>query len=174
MKFRRAHANDCLAIADVHVEGWRTTYRGLMADEYLDGLSAVDRAREWEQSIARDDVHVWVAEVDDEGIVAFAASGPEHTGNYDFDSELYAIYMRAHWRGRGLGKLLVAHNAQSLLSAGHHGMMVWVLAENANRRFYEALGGQRFAEGDYQAGQQSLVEVAYGWKDLATLAVLAS
>jgi hypothetical protein len=53
-------------------------------------------------------------------------------------------------------------------------MMVWVLADNANRQFYEALGGRQFAEGLYEVGGQALPEVAYGWNDLAALVALVS
>ena len=49
-------------------------------------------------------------------------------------------------------------------------MVVWVLAENRPaRRFYEALGGEYIQEGQFTIGGVALPEVAYGWKDLASL-----
>lgn len=48
-------------------------------------------------------------------------------------------------------------------------MMVWVLAENSSRRFYEALGAKYATEKVIDLGGKSLVEVAYGWRDALTL-----
>ena len=43
------------------------------------------------------------------------------------------------------------------------------LAENPSRRFYEALGGQELSRQDITIGGATLVEVAYGWKDIGVL-----
>lgn len=38
LKIRKASEEDKKAVARVYVEGWRTTYRGLVPDDYLDEL----------------------------------------------------------------------------------------------------------------------------------------
>ncbi len=48
-------------------------------------------------------------------------------------------------------------------------MLVWVLAENPSRRFYEVLGGKQLCEQEITIGGVTLVEVAYGWKNLHRL-----
>ena len=48
-------------------------------------------------------------------------------------------------------------------------MLVWVLAENPSRQFYEALGGQELGQQEITVGGATLVEVAYGWKDIGGL-----
>jgi len=47
-------------------------------------------------------------------------------------------------------------------------MLVWVMAANQYKIFYEALGGRPFAEKEVNIGGANLVEVAYGWRDLGT------
>ena len=42
---RSAEPEDATAVAEVHVRSWQIGYRGLVADAYLDGLRAEDRAR---------------------------------------------------------------------------------------------------------------------------------
>jgi len=44
---RSATASDAPAIGHVHVESWRSTYRGLMPDAVLVNLSAEQRATFW-------------------------------------------------------------------------------------------------------------------------------
>src|ERR1041385_8579918 len=46
---RPAAPEDAPAIARVHVESWRTTYRGIFPQGLLDGLSIEDRARSWNE-----------------------------------------------------------------------------------------------------------------------------
>jgi hypothetical protein len=45
MRVRPAILADALSVAVVQVESWRSTYRGLVPDEYLDGLSIDRRER---------------------------------------------------------------------------------------------------------------------------------
>src|SRR3972149_4160057 len=49
VEIRTAVAEDAPGLATVHVRGWQLAYRGLMADEFLDGLSVEERER-WHSS----------------------------------------------------------------------------------------------------------------------------
>ena len=55
------------------------------------------------------------------------------------------------------------------MQAGMPSMLIWVLAKNPSRAFYEALGGQRVYEKQIVIGGETLVEVAYGWRDIHSL-----
>ncbi len=50
---RPATVDDASAIGHVHVESWRNTYRGLMPDAVLDGLSVEQRVNFWREVIER-------------------------------------------------------------------------------------------------------------------------
>lgn len=39
MHIRKAAVEDAAAIAKVHVDSWRTTYKGIMPSDYLNSLS---------------------------------------------------------------------------------------------------------------------------------------
>jgi hypothetical protein len=48
-------------------------------------------------------------------------------------------------------------------------MMLWVLADNIpGRQFYEKMGGKFVTEQTITIGEKDLLEVAYGWNDLAS------
>jgi ribosomal protein S18 acetylase RimI-like enzyme len=170
MLVRRATSADAPLIAQVQVEGWRSTYRGIVADEFLDTMSTEAHTRQWLDALDRPEHLTWVVEAKNDGMVAFADGGPERTGRQDFRGELYAIYILHGWRGRGIGKRLVRQAAGALLESDMETMLVWVLADNPHRRFYEALGGRPVDEQEIQIGNQRLVEVAYGWDDLRSIA----
>ena len=103
MNIRKAKAEDAAEIAKVHVDSWRTTYKNIVSDEFLERMSYEERENMWKrifQSTGGEPC-VYVTEKDGE-IVGFASGGKERSGNYpDFDSELYAIYLLAEVRRMG-------------------------------------------------------------------------
>lgn len=44
--------------------------------------------------------------------------------------------------------------------------MLWVLADNPSRGFYEHMGGKELCSKTIQIGGADLLEVAYGWDSL--------
>lgn len=166
---RPATAADAAGIAEVHVVASRATYGGILPDEYLDRQSIDDRTKNWEAILARPEQFIVIAEVDS-GVVGFANGGPEREDRQDFQGELYAIYVLNEWQRLGIGKKLVAHTAATLLQRGFDDMLVWVLAVNPYRQFYERLGGQLVDQKATMCAGREMGVVAYGWKDLRTLA----
>lgn len=164
---REAKRDDVSAIAHVHVEAWRSTYRHLLPADYLDRLSVGERAEQWAHALDGADPArpVIVAEVDGR-LLGFASGGPERTGNPDFPGELYAIYLLDAAQRQGTGQRLVRVVAERLQASGMASMLTWALSQNPACRFYEALGGQRIATKIETIGGISLEETAFGWPNL--------
>src|SRR5882724_2870865 len=64
MQIREATMADVAAIARVHVESWRTTYKGLLPDDYLANLTHEQREPPWREIFSKPVGHslVYVAE----------------------------------------------------------------------------------------------------------------
>lgn len=140
---RRAGIEDAPAIARVHVDSWRSAYRGIVPDEVLANLSVDERSQRWVRTISgRNHQQVWVAEVDGAvvGFVATAPSGDEDL-NPSTSGEVEAIYLIENvWR-RGLGATLLDAAVADLRRAGYGEAALWVLERNTGaRRFYEEAG----------------------------------
>jgi len=171
MRIREAVLADAAAIARVHVDSWRTTYQGIVPDGYLASLSYEQREHVWQGNLSavRAEEFVYVAQDDGDRVVGFASGGPQNSGDAEYAGELYAIYLLASYQGQGIGRQLVMAVTRRLLQADLPSMLVWVLASNPSRSFYEALGGKELYEKPITIGGASLVEVAYGWPDLSAL-----
>src|SRR3954471_4189823 len=65
LAIREATLGDASAIARIHVETWRSAYRGIIPAAHLDSLSVEQRTRGWEQNLGENRARVLVAEVDD-------------------------------------------------------------------------------------------------------------
>ena len=172
MRIREANVSDVAAIAKVHVDSWRTTYAGVIPDDYLAKMSYEGRERAWRNNFTKPASHgfVYVAEDEKNEVVGFASGGPERNGDPFYPGELYAVYLLQRFQRQGIGRQLSLAIARRLLQAGYDSMLVWVLAKNPSRGFYAALGGEVVAAKPIEVGEAKLMEVAYGWKDLKTLA----
>jgi ribosomal protein S18 acetylase RimI-like enzyme len=163
---RGAAPNDAAEIARVHVAAWRSSYRGLLADDFLASLSEAGYTDRWRRVIGDRASRVFVVE-DPEGIVGFASGGRERAGESGFEGELYAIYIVAGSQRKGHGRELVRAIATALREMDLHDMIVWVLRDNAPaRKFYERLGGSYVRSQPITIGETTLEEVSYGWRGL--------
>lgn len=159
-------ADDIDAVAEVHVRGWQAAYRGLMPQDFLDGMDpAMQAARRRERGLDGGQV---VAEADGR-LVGWAAVGPYRDDDGDAPGpgcgELYAIYVLPAVLGLGAGRELMAYGQGELRRRGLLPALLWVVAANARaRRFYDRAGWH--ADGathDYTVAGATLPEVRYRW-----------
>ncbi|MBT1090824.1 GNAT family N-acetyltransferase [Streptomyces sp. Tu102] len=134
---------DCDRVAEIRIGGWRSAYRGLIPQSYLDALDVARDAERRRGYFSQGDASVLdlVAERDGE-IVGWACHGPYRDGEARTeDVELYAIYVDPGRYGTGIGHALLQESVRRCTAAGHPRMLLWVLKDNARaRRFYERAG----------------------------------
>jgi GNAT superfamily N-acetyltransferase len=165
---RQANIGDAGAIAHVHVASWRTTYRGIVPEAYLDALDPEERTQRWQEWFLAAPMSVFVAE-DAAGIVGFANGGAIRGKVGEYDAELYAIYLLQSAQRRGAGRSLAQALASALARKGFKSMLVWVLEQNSAVTFYQRLGGVPVGRTVTQIGGVDLPEIALGWPRLDCL-----
>ena len=165
---RKATRDDAPAIARVHVDSWRTTYRDIVPEEHLAKLSYQERENLWKRAIADPRQFTYVVE---EGgrIVGFANGGKNRGDESEYSGELYAVYLLQAHQQRGVGRRLTLAIAAELEKSGMKSMIVWVLKDNPACEFYRRLGGQPVASKMTIIEGTTLEEVAFGWSDLGAL-----
>ena len=194
IRIRQAVDSDARGIAQVHIDSWRSTYAGIVPAEHLAGLDYEEREARWHRILADRRQNAFVAEDQDSRIIGFASGGPERSASPsesstascsddpqidsggpepntapEYSAELYAIYIDEPRQRQGVGGRLVAALCSWFLSRGWHSMLTWVLAANPSRDFYEVLGGEEVRVETIAIGGTELVEIAYGWSDIAPL-----
>lgn len=169
---REARLEDAGSIAQVYIEGWRTTYPGIVPDEYLANMSLEAHTKRWQDILSSGDGYVFVAE-DETGKIAGFIWGGDVRDKSDpaFTGELHAIYVLKSYQGHDIGRRLVRTLAKQLLAVGIQSMIVWVLADNPSRRFYGKLGARLFKTAPYQVPGTDLFldDTGYGWTDIHAL-----
>jgi GNAT superfamily N-acetyltransferase len=139
---RDAVVGDASAMGRLHVRAWQEAYRGVMPDEYLDGLQVEDRVEVWHSHLSRPDGHPPLVSVVNGEVVGFAVFGTEQASSAPSTcGELYAMNLDPdHW-GQGIGRMLLQEVESQLAAVGHHEAVLWVVPENERaRRLYESEG----------------------------------
>lgn len=180
VRLRPAKPSDARAIARIHVETWRATYPGMVPDQTLIGMTVDGKAAGWRRALQRSGQReiVLVAEAGEEGpgdrprgdprgdVVGFASAGPNRDGRLAFAGEVQTLYVLPDWQNQGIGRQLLQGCFARLADQGIGSAVIWVLAENPSRFFYERMGGKRAGERDERLWGALLHEIAYGWSVL--------
>jgi GNAT superfamily N-acetyltransferase len=178
VRIRPARPEDSAALAEVQVESYRGAYAGLLPQAYLDGFSATEQEQDWRELLsASTEDRLLVAEAEGDTIAGYVLCRPGAGEISPYDGEVVALHVRRSHQGQCIGRRLLAAAAGQLRQAGCTAPLLWTLAGNPARAWYERLGGRWIGAKDWggndeygAAGQ----EVAYGWPEIDGLVAAAA
>ena len=163
---RRAVPADAVGIAECIVGGWKTAYRGILPDDFLDGLTLQPRIVAWTRVLetgGQGDTPGWIVDADDR-IAGFIGSGPARDADVPAPAaEVYALYIRPGFWRLGIGERLMGEFTDHWRARGATTLVLWVFEGNDRaRRFYEAMGWRLDgARQELRLGDTSAIEVRY-------------
>lgn len=147
---RPAVIEDAAAIALVHTTSWEETYRGLLPDAVIDRFQASHYAGDlWRTRLGkRGEIRNFLAVERGDGggdgsaerVVGFSCAGPSRTPELGPRGEVLALYVLRERHGRGIGRALWDAAVADLRARALLPGLVWVLAANPAREFYERVG----------------------------------
>ncbi|MGG0792214.1 MULTISPECIES: GNAT family N-acetyltransferase [Bacillaceae] len=166
MKIRKAIEEDVNGIANVHINSWKTTYKGILPEQYLSSMNLEAKKKNWLRNLKMLHNATFVAESANGEIIGFAAGGPEQTNDPRIQGEVYAIYFLKEYQRQGLGRKMIKAVIHELIEMGHKNLIIWALKDNPSCDFYNTLGGQVIAEKTVKMAGIELIEVGFGWEDI--------
>lgn len=139
---RSATYSDYDAIAALHATSWKSTYRGILSDHFLDTEVQNELINMWHnrlRSPAANQVITLV--VQNDKIIGFACLYLNDSAN--FGSLLDNLHVSTNHQKLGVGKLLMRKCATSILDTGNSKKMyLWVFNANQSaKQVYEIWGG---------------------------------
>jgi GNAT superfamily N-acetyltransferase len=138
---RAAVSEDAYGVARVHVRSWQSAYRGLIAQEYLDGLEPEVWASRYTFGRMGLRLPSTQVAVDGSTICGFVTTGLGRDVDLPNFGELMAIYVDPAYMHTGVGRVLMTAGRERLRRVGVTAASLWVLDGNVPaRRFYERDG----------------------------------
>jgi len=167
---RLAMTEDAAGLAHVQITSYRTAYAPLLPASFLAQFSLEEQTQDWRDLVeANNDEIVYVTESNVGEIAGYALGRPEANGGLPYASELVAMHVLPTHQRQGVGHQLFAAIAAHLQERGCPSLVVWVLAINPARAFYEQLGGQLCGLQHETIDGQEVEEVAYAWPEIEQL-----
>ena len=170
--YRLARTADVAAIAALHADSWRSAYRGMLPDAFLDHDVFADRAAVWRERFDDADTQpvtlTIVAELDGD-MVGFSHSIADEDG--EWGTLLDNLHVREATKRLGIATRLMAETAAWLEERSPtSGLYLWVLEANEPaRKFYDALEGRVAGSGVSHEGGGSAPSLRYWWPRLDLL-----
>lgn len=167
IEIRPATETDAPAIAELHQRSWRSAYRGLLPDSYLDGTAGDQLAAHWATAFHRDEPRrVILVALAPDGIAGFVAAWPKGPDTALIDN----LHVAPGQRGGGLGRRLMGRAAAELRRLGFRAVFLEVIEGNHDARgFYRRLGGVEGALFVEPIGGHPTRVIPVAWNSLAML-----
>jgi len=166
MHIRNAILSDVKGIAKVHVDSWKTTYRNIIPDEFLEKLSYDQRTALWNHNISKEGNYVFVAVNNNGEIVGFADCGKRESNNVHNSGDLTSIYLLEEYQGKGIGKQLLKQLFIQFENLGFNRVFVEVLEDNKTRHFYEYYGAKLLKSEKIKLAGTELNLLVYEWSNI--------
>jgi ribosomal protein S18 acetylase RimI-like enzyme len=165
-------AADAATVADLHTASWRSAYRGMLRDDYLDGDIASERRLAWGTRLETpvDANYGFIAESAEAGPVGFVfmLGRDDATWGTLVDN----LHVLPGHKGLGIGRRLLGAAAYET-GRRYPGERVHLFVFEANhaaRRFYAGIGGREVERGLVEPpGGGPQVHWRVAWDDAAQL-----
>lgn len=157
---RKMKIEDAETVTDVLINSWKTAYRGIISDEYLNNMDK-DTLLERRRKQYRD----YIVAVSDSQIVGYCwyVNNNSFTNDLsEIDSEVVALYVKPELIRHGLGRKMLLYAIDDLKKQDRKNMVIWCLKDNIPaRKFYENMGGIIMGEHKTHIGNQDYDEVGF-------------
>lgn len=164
MEIRFAQPEDLQQIAQLYISNHKKTYRGLLADEYLEGLTLEYGLDKWTRYSAEHDGKIWVA--CDQGNFAGFAAGMEDTSLPD-TWYLDSLHVLPEARGKGVGTRLIIEMGRYALENGYAKMSICIVRGNDTAgALYRKLGAKHLMYFEDSFGGTKSQSEKLVWEDL--------
>ena len=164
LRIEHAALADARAVAQIHVDAWRTAYASILPADFLARLSVDTREAMWREVIEADDPELLVARDGDvvRGWINVGACRDE--GASAIDGEIWALYVAPDAWSSGAGRALWLRGRERLIARGCTACSLWVFPDNARAiRFYRAAGfvADPLPHKSFELGGTTLQEARY-------------
>ena len=141
---RLATKDDIEKIAKLYIKSWKKTYKGLLNQKYLDGLSIDVVSKRWGDYILEARHGIFIATSEEE-VIGFSAFKPYHR----IDDCIYieSLHVDEAYQGQGIGSAII----KSIYTVGSdedYGQMAVCLVKGNNRarEMYTKLGAVHYRD----------------------------
>ena len=158
---RKIEKEDIKLAADIKIKGWKTAYKGIIDDSFLNNMNKQKEIEKCEKYY--DTTGFIVAEIDGKVVGFCRYKDIENNEKIDnIDCEIRALYVEPELKRNGIGKELFKYAKDEFIKKNNKKMIIWCLKDNyPSRSFYEKMGGKIFRYKKEILGEKEYELVSY-------------
>ena len=159
---RNVKKEDIPKVVDIQIDGWKTAYKGIIEDEYLNAINKEEKIKKRQKDYMLNGFII--AELNDDvvGFCRYIDNNSFSTEVEDADCELLAIYVKSDLKYKGIGTKLFQYVKDEFIEKGKSKMVLWCLKDNeASKKFYTKMGGTITCERPIEIGDKIYQEVCF-------------
>lgn len=131
-------------IAPLHAASWKSAYRGILTDDYLDHMVDDDRLQHWRKharELIENDGEIFLATLEKAPAGFLCIEHPDPLNVRMQGAYVNNLHVLPHIKGQGIGTALLERGAAWAKARGFTEMMLFVFEDNVPaRRFYQSNG----------------------------------
>ncbi|WP_446786493.1 GNAT family N-acetyltransferase [Macellibacteroides fermentans] len=140
LDIKTASIHDVKEISYIHASSWKTAYKGIVPQEYLDNLKNDFWIPSFEKWISDNTITAKLAYTGNEAIGCISYGKSRDISLPDW-GEIVSLYVLPKYLGRGFGKALLMSAINDMYNKGFENIYLWVLEENLQaQKFYRKNG----------------------------------
>lgn len=178
INIRYAGIEDIEGMIDVNIKTWRTTYSGIINEDFLlerekDRENRIIRSRNNFGRLMTDGRIIYNCVAVDNGniigIINYGKCREEDEFDLTNSAEIYAIYVLKEYQKEGIGKKLMNFAVKDLIKENYNNVLIWALKDNPSVEFYKRIGGDGRLTRNIEIGKQVLEEIGFIYDDMEKL-----
>lgn len=161
IKIRKVTIEDIDKIVEIKIGTWKEAYKGILEDNFLQNMDYQKNYNNFKKEIEADTKKKmnYVITRNNE-IIGYSKYGVLE--NEEYDSIIYAIYMKDTEKNKGYGRILFHYVEEELRKLGCKNMILWCIYRNKpSREFYKKMKGKEGKKILSQIGNQKIYEISY-------------
>ncbi|MCI9063664.1 MAG: GNAT family N-acetyltransferase [Clostridia bacterium] len=162
---RKIEKEDIPDIVDIQIDGWRTAYKGIIDDKYLNQMNKEEKINRMKQNYNQNGFIVAELEGKVVGFCRYIDNNSFSPQIMNADCELTALYVKPGFKYNGIGTMLFEYVKKEFIAKNKKKMILWCLKDNEpSKRFYKKMGGTIIDEKLLEVGEKEYQEVCFSYK----------
>lgn len=171
LRLRRGMAEDIPAISEAFIRSVSGSYRGVLSDEYLNGLTVEESSKVFStrRTENEDSYELLIAEDPSGQVAGFIDHARKPLGNTDHEGYIFSFYVIPEFQRLGLGGLIFRDCLRRMRADGYSSACLDAFEASPFRAFYEKMGGKVVGIGSHDNHSSAHPTVIYRWEDLSAI-----
>jgi GNAT superfamily N-acetyltransferase len=165
-KIRFAKIEDAEQLGRIHILTWKSTFVGIVSDEYLESLSLDKVTQRFSEQIQTPLPHskILVAVDHLDSAIGYSACGPNRLADSFYTGEVQAFFVLQSWQGKGVGRKLLEESLLFLKRSEFESVIIWTFEANQSAKaFYRSNGGSLVLRRIREIAGRQTEEVGFGY-----------